>query len=131
MIVVYFGFAVGFGHYYKGWSFVTCIFFAFETFTTIGYGDHSFVTDNGHGPQPWWEVLVAIAFITLGINVVAGGFTLIAENFDQLMLWRQQRKHKELALHLAASRVEQFTSLKNMQRNNNFMKMASEDITLK
>lgn len=71
-------------HLLEGWSYLDSVYFAVITLSTIGYGDFSPQTDAGK--------LFTIAYILVGLGVLATFISLIAQKQRETLVDRPGRK---------------------------------------
>ena len=61
-----------FYHYVEGWRWLDALYFSVITLTTVGYGDFAPKTDAGK--------LFTIVYIFIGLGILAGFITAVAQN---------------------------------------------------
>ncbi len=61
-----------FYHFVEGWRWLDALYFSVITLTTVGYGDFAPKTDAGK--------LFTIVYIFIGLGILAGFITAVAQN---------------------------------------------------
>lgn len=76
-----------FYHYVEGWRWLDALYFSVITLTTVGYGDFSPKTDAGK--------LFTIVYIFVGLGILAGFITAVAQNQPTLRLFGRGKDRTE------------------------------------